>query len=210
MTWSITLSIGIFMYLVLISKWSGHLLSVRPLWIGARVISAHNAPKRLWVSNMIQKIVPDSLVAAAYILIISRELERCRGSGGLRQHEHYQSPAFQWHGDAGEFRGHIWHNGISPTLPVTFSYPNSAKGTLCPVWFTSHARFCLFLILLNSDFLQQFVSLIQTLSLTFIWKLMLSWPEKFHIQHLKQERHHCVCASLNRWYWSGRLFCSST
>lgn len=48
----------------------------------AGVISAHAAPKGLRVSNMIQQSVLDSLVAAAYILIISREPERCRGSGG--------------------------------------------------------------------------------------------------------------------------------
>lgn len=47
-------------------------------------------------------------------------------------------------------------------------------------------------------------------SLAFIWKLMLSWSEEFHIQHLKQERHHCVLTTLNHCYWSGRLFCSST
>lgn len=133
------------------------------MWAG--VIGAHDAPKRLWVSNMRQKIAPDSLVAAAYTLIISRQAERWRGSGRLRQHERYQSRAFQWHRDAGPFR------------PVTVSYSNSAF----PVCFPLHAHFCHFLFSWT-DFPQQFVSLTQTLSLAFIWKLMLSWSEAFRIQ----------------------------
>lgn len=141
-SWSIRLSIV--RYLVLSSQWSEHPLSVWPLWMRAGVIGARAAPKGLRVSNMIQQSVLDSLVAAAYILIISREPERCGGSGGLRHHQRYHSPAFQHRGDAGPFWGHVWHNGFCLTLSVTVSYPNSAKGAPCLVCRASLAQFCLF------------------------------------------------------------------
>lgn len=117
----VILSIGmsIIVYLALSFKWSERPLSVWPLWMWAYLISAHDAPKRLWVSNMIQQSMLDSPVAAAYILIISRELERCRGSSGLHQPECYQSLVFQRRGEAGPFRGHVWHIGFSVTLSVT-------------------------------------------------------------------------------------------
>lgn len=208
MTWSIRLSIGIFMYLVLILKWSEHPLSVWPLWMWARVISAHDAPKQLWVSNMIQRIVPNSLVAAAYILIISREPDRCGGSGGLRQHERYQSLAFRWlvmlvHSEVTyDIMDSLW--GARLQFPILTRRKVSCALCVLPHMYTS--AFFFFLILLNPVFLQQFVSLIQTQSLAFIWKLMLPWSEKFRILYnIWSRRDTIVCASLNHCSWSGRL-----
>lgn len=135
MTWSIRLSSGILMYLGLIFKWSEHLLSLWPLWMQARLINAHDAPKQLWVSNMIQRVVPDSLVAAACLLIISREPKRCRGSGGLRQHERYRSLAFRRHRVAGPFRGHLWHHGFSlmqrRLVPCVFYFTCTHLALIC-------------------------------------------------------------------------------
>lgn len=188
-------------------KW--HLLSVWHLWMWARLISAHDAPKGLGVSNMIQQSVLDSLVAAAYILIISREPERCRGSAGLRQHERYQSLAFQRRGDAGPFRGHVWHNGFCLTLSVTVSDPNSAKGALCPLCHASHAQFCLFDSAELWTFVHRFVKPDSNCESGFYLSVdaFLVWKAS-HTTSKAGEASLCAC--LNHCYRPGRMFCSAT